>query len=177
MYNIAMDYLNTNAIRLAKLIVNRSGGTASEGARTYRVTLPNEWVKLIGLGEENRECEISLEGGGIFIRPKMLDTHDIVRISVFENDTLLSVITADYTARCVWTEDHTDDVLRRPFGNSLPTWEVYEDFLESRCMPRTRAGLDDYLEAIGLYEYEPLEIIRKTGGTMAEDHIRLEVDG
>ncbi len=172
-----MDYLNKNSKRLAKLIVNKSGGTAAEGARTYRVTLPNEWVRLIGLGDENRECEISLEGGGIFIRPKELETHDIVRITVYENDTLLSVITADYTTRCVWTLDHTDDILRKPFGNCLPTWEVYEDYLESRCMPRTRAGLKDYLDQIGVYEYEPLEIIRKTGGRMAEDYIRLEVDG
>ena len=172
-----MDYLNKNSKRLAKLIVNKSGGTAAEGARTYRVTLPNEWVRLIGLGDENRECEISLEGGGIFIKPKELETHDIVRITVYENDTLLSVITADYTNKCVWTSDHTDDILRKPFGNSLPTWEVYEDYLESRCMPRTRAGLKDYLDQIGVYEYEPLEIIRKTGGRMAEDYIRLEVDG
>lgn len=172
-----MDYLNKNSKRLAKLIVNKSGGTAAEGARTYRVTLPNKWVKVIGLDDNNRECEISLKDGGIFIRPAGIEDHELLKIRVFENDTLLSEITADYTSHCVWTNDLTDDVIRKPFGNALPTWEVYEDFLESRCMPRTRAGLKDYLDQIGVYEYEPLEIIRKTGGRMAEDYIRLEIVG
>lgn len=42
--------------------------------------------------------------------------------------------------------------------------------------PESRAGLREYLEAIGLEEYDPLEIIRKTAGRMAEDQQWLEVE-
>ena len=51
----------------------------------------------------------------------------------------------------------------------------FQAFLEERCIPRQRAGLREYLEAIGVAEYDPLQIIRKTQGRMAEDQQWLEV--
>ena len=49
--------------------------------------------------------------------------------------------------------------------------------IRDSCIPRSRAGLREYLEAIGVEEYDPLAIIRKTEGRMAEDQqwIRVEV--
>ena len=58
---------------------------------------------------------------------------------------------------------------------SLPTWADLEEFLEERCIPRQRAGLREYLEALGLEEYDPLAIIQKTKGRMAEDDQWMEV--
>ena len=43
-------------------------------------------------------------------------------------------------------------------------------------MPRGRDGLREYLEAIGVGGYEPLEIIQKTAGRMAEDNQWLEIE-
>ena len=37
-------------------------------------------------------------------------------------------------------------------------------------MPRSRSGIREYLEAIGVEEYSPIEIIKKTSGRMAEDN-------
>ena len=69
------------------------------------------------------------------------------------------------------------DFLKLPFGNNQnPSWEDYLHFLESRCIPRTRAGLREYLETIGVDLYDPLEIIRKTQGRMAEDGTWLTVE-
>ena len=42
-------------------------------------------------------------------------------------------------------------------------------------MPRARDGLRHYLKELGLDRYEPLAIIRKTQGRMAEDNCRLEI--
>ena len=39
-----------------------------------------------------------------------------------------------------------------------------------------RAGLREYLETIGVDRYDPLEIIRKTQGRMAEDDLWLTVE-
>ena len=49
-------------------------------------------------------------------------------------------------------------------------------FLEDRCIPRSRAGLREYLEAIGVDKYDPLEIIQKTEGRMSEDNQWLKVE-
>ena len=71
------------------------------------------------------------------------------------------------------------DVLITAFGNNPePTWEDYCAFLEDRCIPGSRAGLQEYLEEIGVEAYDPLAIIGKTGGRMAEDQqwINLEVN-
>ena len=56
-----------------------------------------------------------------------------------------------------------------------PTWEEFQAFLESHCVPRARDGLRHYLRELELDQYEPLAIIRKTQGRMAEDNCRLEI--
>lgn len=64
----------------------------------------------------------------------------------------------------------TDDLISRAFGiREKPTWEDYEQFLESRCMPRTRYGIREELENLGLDFYDPVLIIEKTAGRVYED--------
>ena len=48
-------------------------------------------------------------------------------------------------------------------------------FLEERCVPRQRDGIQEYLEALGLDEYDPWEIVKHTQGRMAEDQQWIEV--
>jgi len=48
--------------------------------------------------------------------------------------------------------------------------------LEERCIPRGRVGLREYLEIIGLDEYDPWEIVKKTQGRMAEDQQWIEIE-
>ena len=69
----------------------------------------------------------------------------------------------------------TDDLLSRAFGiNEHPTWQDYEEFLESRCMPRTRYGLREELKCIGVDSYDPVLIIEKTKGRLYDDGQWLE---
>lgn len=58
----------------------------------------------------------------------------------------------------------------------MPSWLDFLNFLEERCIPRDRAGLREYLETIGVDEYDPIEIIQKTFGRMAEDGQWLEME-
>ena len=89
---------------------------------------------------------------------------------------MCSVLGVDFTDRTVCVENHTDRMVKTAFGNNLlPTWADFLSFLEERCVPRERAGLREYLQALGLDEYDPIEIIRKTRGRMAEDEQWLEV--
>ena len=52
----------------------------------------------------------------------------------------------------------------------------YEDFLESRCFPKSRDKIKIELEALDLKNYDPLLIIRKTKGKMAEDGCYIEFE-
>ena len=170
--------------RSAKLIVNKSGGTASEKSKTYRVTIPNSWVEQLGISEENREIELSFDGTEITLRRKQTlreykNTHNrnkLLQLQFYHGDSLCTTILADETAEKVLIENHTSDPLYTAFGvNNNPDWQDYQNFLEERCIPKSRAGLQEYLNAIGVDEYHPLEIIRKTKGRMAEDQSWLEV--
>lgn len=170
--------------RNAKLIINKSGGTASEKSKTYRVTIPNSWVEQLGISEDNREIELSFNGSEITVRRKQTmqeykDTHNrnkLLQLQFYHGDSLCTTILADETSEKVLIENHTSDPLYTAFGvNDDPDWQDYQNFLEERCIPKSRAGLQEYLNAIGVDEYHPLEIIRKTKGRMAEDQSWLEV--
>jgi hypothetical protein len=43
-------------------------------------------------------------------------------------------------------------------------------------VPRQRAGLREYLEALGVDQYDPIAIIEKTAGRMAEDNQWLSIE-
>lgn len=165
--------------RQAKLIVNSSGGTASKCGKTYRTTLPSSWINELGLGEDVRDIELSFDGERIILSPaldfdayiKSVSNHQLIILDYYNFDRLQTTIAADYTEKKVRIKNHTDDTVHLAFGvNKNPSWEDYTDFLEERCIPRTRAGINDFLDTIGVDEYEPLEIIRITEGRMAEDH-------
>lgn len=51
----------------ARVIFNKSGGTAGKGGITNRITIPTTWVKEIGITEEQREVNISFDGEKIII--------------------------------------------------------------------------------------------------------------
>lgn len=91
-------------------------------------------------------------------------------------DVVTTEIYADYKTRNVSIINHTNDCLERAFGiKEDPSFEDLEEFLESRCFPRTRDRMRWHLDALGLDSYEPLEIIKKTQGKMAGDFNSLEI--
>ncbi|SNR95140.1 hypothetical protein SAMN05446037_100249 [Anaerovirgula multivorans] len=53
--------------RKGKLIVNKSGGTASVAGVTFRVTLPSSWIRKIGLSEDARNIKLMFDGQKIKI--------------------------------------------------------------------------------------------------------------
>lgn len=174
--------------RIANIIIQNPGGTASKASNSYKVALPSTWVNQLGVNADSRQLLLSFDGTTItiskvisfeeFLESKQQAGHNLLLLSYYDGDTLCSQITADYTDQTLCIKDFVSDFLKTAFGNNqLPTWEDYLNFLEDRCIPRTRAGLREYLETLGLDEYDPLEIIKKTSGRMAEDHqwIQLEV--
>ena len=103
--------------------------------------------------------------------------HKLWRFTYYDADKLCSVVLADEDARTVCVENYVTDLVVTAFGvNLTPTWDDLLEFLEDRCMPRTRAGLRKYLDSIGVDEYDVFAIVQKTGGRMAEDYQWMEVE-
>ena len=172
--------------RLGKITASKAGGTASSGAKTYKLSLPSAWVAAMGLAGNGGRVVLSFDGEAITLRPeqsmeqykavRLAQGHELMEIRYYNGDTLCTLIYADKTALDLCAENYTDNLVKTAFGkNSLPTWADLEAFLEERCIPRQRAGLREYLEALGLDEYDPLAIIQKTKGRMAEDDQWMEV--
>ena len=165
--------------RNAKLIVNKSGGTASGKSKTYRVTLPNSWINQMGLGELNREIDLYFDGERVIVTRKTdieefvhaRKHHKLIQLDYYNFDDLITTIIADYTDEVIKIKNHKDDIIHSAFGvRTNPSWDDYLEFLEDRCISRTRDGLKYYLDTIGVDEYNPFEIIKKTQGRMSEDH-------
>lgn len=58
----------TKDIKKAKIIFNKSGGTASKNGITNRVTIPTSWIQEMGVTQENREVILRFENGVITIK-------------------------------------------------------------------------------------------------------------
>ena len=89
---------------------------------------------------------------------------------MYENE-LCTTIDIDFKNRKIYILNHTNDIIHRAFGVvTNPTWDDFEQFLERRCFPKTRANIKSILRDIDVPNYDPLQIIEKTEGRMAEDN-------
>ena len=174
--------------RIVNVIIQAPGGTAAKNSNTYKLALPSSWVKEMGISKNARQVEMKFDGTSITITKK-LDMQEFIHrakmcgrkiliLSYYDDKTLCTKIAVDYNEKSICVENYVTNVLRTAFGNNQePIWEDYLLFLEERCIPKSRAGLHDYLDEIGVDDFDPLEIIKKTSGRMAEDQqwIKLEV--
>lgn len=86
-----------------------------------------------------------------------------------------TVIDVDFLHQKVYIQNRTDDLLHRAFGVvENPSWEDFREFLKSRCFPPTRGNVKEELRALGLTDYDPLQIVEKTHGRTAEDSLWLK---
>lgn len=173
--------------RTAKVNISSAGGTAAKGSKTCKITLPTKWVETMGINEERREVELTFDGTAVtlsrclsgpeFAEQQLARGHQVRVLRLYEGEELCSTIYADFTQQAVVVENQPVSHIKTAFGNNLfPDWEEFQDFLAERCISRQRAGLREYLEAFGLDEYDPLAIIEKTGGRMAEDQQWLSIE-
>lgn len=100
-----------------------------------------------------------------------------LRLYYMENSNINTIIDVDITRHKVKIKNFTNNLLDRAFGpKEEVTYEEYEEFLESRCFPRTRDKMKIQLEMIGIPFYDPMLIIEKTKGRMAEDNYYIEIE-
>ena len=87
-----------------------------------------------------------------------------------------TVIDVDFLHRKLYVQNKTNDVLHRAFGViEEPTWDDFEYFLRDRCFPETRGNRKELLRELELTDYDPLQIIEKTQGRMADDDMWVRI--
>lgn len=97
--------------------------------------------------------------------------HYTLHMDYMNRNRCCTQILVNFQEEKILIYNESDLLLERAFGvNEKPDWNDFEEFLEDRCFPRTRFGLRELLAEYGLDTYDPLAIIEKTAGRMAEDH-------
>ena len=94
----------------------------------------------------------------------------LLRMEFMCEDELCTSILVNFKDKKIEAVNYTGDVIHQAFGvKAKPSWEDFEYFLESRCFPRGRDYLKEILRDLDLDFYDPIAIIEKTKGRMAED--------
>lgn len=100
-----------------------------------------------------------------------------LRLSYMFRDELCTVIDVDERNRDVEVVNYTRHLLKRAFGKiEKPSYQQYEEFLESRCFPPTRDKMKLVLREYDIPFYDPMMIIERTEGRMAEDDFWIRIE-
>jgi putative transcriptional regulator len=100
-----------------------------------------------------------------------------LRLWYYYEHQVCTIIDVDELRQMVSIRNYTNNPLMRAFGiNTEPTFEDYKEFLASRCFPETRDKMKLQLKELGIPFYDPLLIIEKTEGRMADDHFWIRID-
>lgn len=177
-YFVVPENVNGDDIRVIR---KRSGLTQKQFARWCNVS-----VKTVERWESGKE---TVHGPLTTLLVIMLNQPDLVRyynlvpseyrmrLFYYYRNFLCTVIDVDERMRKVQIHNYVDDVQMRAFGViDNPSFDQYEEFLESRCFPRNADKMKIRLRELDLPFYDPLMIVEKTEGRMAEDEfwIRME---
>ncbi len=92
-------------------------------------------------------------------------------------EEVCTIIDVDEPRERIEIYNFTDRLQFRAFGIvEHPSFEDYEDFLESRCFPRSRDKMKIMLDIMEIPFYDPMLIIEKTEGRMAEDDFWIRIE-
>ncbi len=100
-----------------------------------------------------------------------------LRLWYYYHHTVCTVIDVNMIDQTIRIKNYTNNLLYRAFGkNEHPSYADYEDFLKSRCFPEERDKMKLMLNDLGIPFYDPLMIIEKTDGRMAEDDFWIRIE-
>lgn len=154
--------------------------TQAEFARFVNVSVKTierwEIQKTPIKGEIVTLCRLIREDPGCIERFRIPEGSAPLRLMYGREEDVCTIIDVSPQHRQVRIYNYTKDLMCRAFGKvEDPTYEQYEAFLESRCFPRSRDKMKLMLEELNLPFYDPLMIIEKTEGRMADDDFWLRV--
>ena len=129
-------------------------------------------IDLFGTDNETELKDIAgrLKGGR---KNKLTETDVKNAIEMQKNGKTTAEIaqTFNVSRQTIKIVNRTNDIMKRAFGiNENPDWNDFEQFLEERCFPKSRAFRKTILKKIGADGYDTLQILEKTDGRTAEDN-------
>ena len=100
-----------------------------------------------------------------------------LRIWYMYDQDVCTLIDVNERERKVKIKNYTDKIMFRAFGvMEEPDYNQYIEFLESRCFQESRDKMKLILKNLGLPFYDPIMIIEKTEGRMAEDDFWIRIE-
>lgn len=95
---------------------------------------------------------------------------DILSFEILREDVPITKVTYNYKSKKLEKINYETRLL---YGHLLGECDLVGiiDWFESRCFPRTRANCDELLRQLGLTQYVPLAIVRRTHGVMWDDDV------
>lgn len=113
-----------------------------------------------------------------YIKTQEFPTKELpLRLFYMYDDKCCTLIDVDEANQQIRIKNFVTNIYFLAFGaNKNPSYEDYTEFLESRCFPATRDKMKIQLEMLGLPFYDPLLIIEKTNGRMAEDNFWIKIE-
>ncbi len=151
----------------------QQGETLTALAKEYKVSRQTLSGYLNRKDENGEEiCRTLKKWTELNRRFREVDTKDYtLRMDFMCKEECCTMILVDFKHEKIEVVNTTDNLIHRAFGiKAKPDWEDFQDFLESRCFPKSRDQLRLILEDLDLDFYDPLMIIEKTKGRMAEDY-------
>lgn len=110
-------------------------------------------------------------------RPELIERYRLpnkeypLRMYYMSDYSISTLIDVDLVHRKIKIKNFTDNLIQRAFGSKEEvSYEDFEKFLESRCFPPTRDKMKIELDKLGIKAYDPMSIILKTQGRMADDN-------
>lgn len=100
---------------------------------------------------------------------------NVAHLHYMNGTKLTTDIIVDFVQKSVCIENYSSFPLELAFGVNLqPSFDDFLRFIQSRCFPQNVDRVRLHLKELGLDSYNPLAIIMKTHGRLANDHMSLE---
>ena len=100
-----------------------------------------------------------------------------MRLWYMYHNFVCTLIDVDEMEKKIAIRNYISNPLYRAFGvNAEPTYEDYEEFLKSRCFPESRDKLKLELKRLDIPFFDPVMIIEKTQGRMADDDFWIKTE-
>jgi DNA-binding transcriptional regulator YiaG len=190
--NISLEVIVMTQVKIFAIRNSIKGSDVKEVRKKLNLTqkefssLVNSSIKTI----ENWEMSDAKIKGPIVTLIKMLNIYPEfasdfkiqeskypLRLWYMFKEEVCTLIDVDEKNRKVEIYNYTNDLIFRAFGkNEDPSYDEYQGFIESRCFPKNRDNLKVYLRELDIPFYEPLMIIERTLGKMADDNFWIKIE-
>ena len=171
---------HTTAYRI-KEARRKTGLTQKEFADLINVSVPT--VERWESSDKEIHGPVALLADILIRNPDLLEERIVpekeypIRMWYMYKDQVCTLIDADPARQRIRIKNYQDHLMFRAFGPvEQPSYRQYEAFLESRCFPRSRDKMKLILKELQLPFYDPLMIVEKTEGRMAEDDFWIRVE-